>query len=196
MECEVKNFGFGDEEAPLRSFFINNRPTKIKESLEERVDGISPGAKLLTYTHSDPMNFNERFELKIKYNAQDYCKKAGDILIFDVPEIWESCPATGKKDRRYPIVVWNNSYSKDEVEFNVPEGYKVYHLPEPMEMKNQYFEFRSSYRQEDERIFYKGELTRKAIRITPEECTSYRKFCFGMEKSFNTSVLFRKKGSR
>ena len=87
IECEVKNFGFGGEEASLRSFFIENNPTKIKESLEERVDGISSGAKLLAYTHSDPVNFKERFELNFKYNAQDYCRKAGDILIFDVPEI-------------------------------------------------------------------------------------------------------------
>ncbi len=193
IECEVKNFGFGGKEASLRSFFIKNRPTKIKESLEERVDEISSGAKLLTYTHSDPLNFKERFELNIKYNAQDYCRKAGDILIFDVPEIWKGCPATGKKDRRYPIVVWNNSYNKDEVEFNVPEGYEVYHLPEPMEIKNQYFEFRSSYRQEGERIFYQGEFIRKAIRITPEEYPSYQKYCQGMGKSFNRSVLFRKK---
>jgi hypothetical protein len=96
------------------------------------VDGISSGAKLLTYTHSDPLKFEERFEVKIKYHAKDYCRKAGNILIFEVPEIWKGCPATGKKDRRYPFVVWSNSYSKDEVEFNIPETYEVYHLPEPV----------------------------------------------------------------
>jgi hypothetical protein len=93
-------------------------------------------------------------------------------------------------------VVWNNYYSKDEAEFNVPEGYKVYYLPEPVKIKNQYFEFRSSYRQEGERIFYQGELIRKAIRITPEEYASYQKYCQGMGKSFNRSVLFMKKGNR
>jgi hypothetical protein len=196
LECEVKNLSFGGEEASLRSFFIKNSPTKIKDSLEERVDKISSGAKLLTYTHSDPLNFKERFGVTIKYNAKDYCRKAGDILIFDVPEIQKSCPATGKKDLKYPIELWNTSYNKDEVEFNVPEGYKVYHLPEPMEIKNQYFDFRSSYRQEGERIFYQGELIRKAIRITPEESTSYQKCCFEIEKSFNRSVLFKKKGNR
>ena len=195
IECELKNFGSGSEEASLRSFFTKNRPTQIKESLEERVDEIFSGASLLKYTQSDPMNFKERFEVTIKYNAQDYCKKAGDILIFDVPEIWKRCPATGKKDRKYPIVVWNNSYKKDEVEFNVPEGYEVYYLPEPIEIKNRYFEFRSSYRQEGKRIFYQGELIRKAIQITPEEYAFYQNWCFGMEKSFNRSVLFRKKGN-
>jgi transglutaminase-like putative cysteine protease len=196
IQCEVKNFGNGGEEASLRSFFKKSSPTKIKDSLEERVDKISSGAKLLTYTHSDPLNFKERFEVTIKYNAKDYCRKAGDILIFDVPEIQKSCPATGKKDLKYPIEIWNTSYKKDEVEFNVPEGYEVYYLPEPMEIKNQYFDFRSSYRQEGKRIFYQGELITKVIRIAPEECVSYQQWCFGMEKSFNRSVLFRKKGNR
>jgi hypothetical protein len=196
IQCEVKNFGNGGEEASLRSFFKKSSPTKIKDSLEERVDKISSGAKLLTYTHSDPLNFKERFEVTIKYNAKDYCRKAGDILIFDVPEIQKSCPATGKKDLKYPIEMWNTSYKKDEVEFNVPEGYEVYYLPEPMEIKNQYFDFRSSYRQEGKRIFYQGELITKVIRIAPEECVSYQQWCFGMEKSFNRSVLFRKKGNR
>ncbi len=193
IECEVKNFGFGGEEASLRSFFIKDNPNKIKESLEERVDEISSGAKLLTYTHSDPMNFKERFELNFKYNAQDYCRKAGDILLFDVPKIRKGCPATGKKDRRYPIVIWNNSYSKDEVGFNVPEGYEVYHLPEPMEIKNQYFEFRASYRQEGAKIFYRGELISKALRITPEEYPAYHESCQAMEKSFKRDVLFKAK---
>jgi transglutaminase-like putative cysteine protease len=193
IENEVRIFGFGNKEASSCSFFIKYRPTKIKEFLEERVDEISSGAKLLTYIYSDPVNFKESFELNIKYKAQDYCRKAGDILIFDVPEISKECLATGKKDRRNPIVVLDDSYGKDKVEFNVPEGYEVYHIPEPMERKNQYFEFRSSYRQEGEKIFYQREFMRKAIRITPEEYPTYRKFCHEMEKSFNRSVLFQKK---
>jgi transglutaminase-like putative cysteine protease len=195
IECEVKNFGFGGREASFRSFFSDNRPTAIKESLEERIDEVFSGAKLLTYTHSDPLNFKERFELNFKYKAQDYCKKAGDIIIFDVPEVREGCPATGKKDRRYPIVIWNNSYNKDEVEFNVPEGYEIYHLPEPIEIINQYFEFRSSYRREGNKIFYRGEIIRKAVMINLEEFVSYQRNCQGMEKSFNRSVLFRKKNN-
>ena len=193
IQCQVKNFGAGDIEASMRSFFINTRPTKIKEFLEEEVDYISSGAKLLEYTHSNPLNFKERFELKINYMAPDYCKKAGAILIFDVPDIRKGCPAVGKKERRYPIVVLNNYYGKDEVEFSVPEGYEVYHLPEPLDIKNEYFEFRSSYRQEEDKIFYQGELIRKALRITPEEYASYKNCCFGMEKSFDRSVVFRKK---
>jgi hypothetical protein len=193
IEAETKEFTFGSREASLRGYFIDNSPSKIKSGLEKRVDDISSGAILLEYSHSDPLNFKERFELRTRYKAQDYCKKAGGILIFDVPEIWRGCPATGTKERRHPIVVLNNSYSKDEAEFNIPEGYEVYHIPEPLEVRNQYFEFRSSYWQEDDKIFYRGELTRKAIEISPEEYSSYKNCCSSMEKSFNRSIVFMKK---
>ena len=105
IKCQAKNFGAGDIEASLRWFFINIRPTKIKETLEEIVDHIFSGAKLLEYTHSNPFNFKKRFELRMNYMAPDYCNKAVAILIFDVPEIWKGCPGAGKKERRYPVVI-------------------------------------------------------------------------------------------
>jgi hypothetical protein len=62
-----------------------------------------------------------------------------------------------------------------------------------MEIKNQYFEFRSSYREEGERIFYQGEFIKKAVRITPEDYPVYKKLCEGVEKSFKRDVLFKAK---
>jgi len=193
IEGEVKDFGTGEPEASLRSFFADHSPTEIKEALEKRVDKISAGAKLVEYSHLDPMNFKVNFAARIKYHAQDYCKKAGDILIFKLPEMGQNCLGTGKKDRRYPIVSWTNSSNKKEAEFNIPEGYEVYHLPEPVELKNPYFEFRSRYQRENGKIDYVEEFIRKAIWITPEEYPVYRKSCQGMEKSGQGEVLFRKK---
>lgn len=190
---EVKNFGKGSTEAYFRSFLVDHSPTEIREYFERSVDKISPGAKLLEVTHSTPKNFKENFVVKIKYYAEDYCKKAKDFLLFQLPEIGQNCVGTGKKDRRYPIVSWTNSYSKKEAEFNIPEGYEVYHLPEPVEITNPYFEFRSDYRREGEKIIYQEEFVKKAIRIMPGNYPAYNRFCQGMEKSCKKEVLFRKK---
>lgn len=62
-----------------------------------------------------------------------------------------------------------------------------------MEIKNQYFEFRSSYREEGERIFYQGEFIKKAVRITPEDYPVYKKLCERDGKDFKRDVLFRSK---
>ena len=155
IEGEQKNTCLGSREALSRSLYTKFSPTEIREGLGGVVDGISPGAKLLDYTYTDPPDFKKKFTYFIKYNAPDYCKKAGDILIFQLFGIEESCAATDKEERRYPIEHHSNSYGKNEVHFNIPEGYELYYLPEPVEIKNPYFEYRSSYQKKGERYSIK-----------------------------------------
>jgi hypothetical protein len=193
IENKVKKFGSGDTEAYYRSFFSNSSPVEIKESMERGVYYINPGAKLLEYSHSDPLNFKEKFVINLRYMSGDYCKSSGDLLIFELPEIRQGCTSVDKLERRYPLVRWTNSYSKNEAEFNLPEGYEVYYLPEPIEVVTQYFEFRSTYRQEGEKIVYHGEFWDKAMRIPPEEYLAYQGFCQKASQSFRREILFKKK---
>ncbi len=193
IEGEVKVFSSGSKEASLRSFFIDYSPIVVKEVLEEFVDEIATGARLLQHTYTDPLDFKKKFIEYINYYAPDYCKKAGDILIFQVPMVKKSCDGTGKEERRYPLLYHSKSYKKDKVEFNIPEGYEVYHLPEPIEIKTPYFEYHSSYKKEGEKVLYQGELIRKLVKIQPEKYNNYRKFCQMMEKSCERYVLFRER---
>lgn len=193
IRSEVNNFSSGDTEAFFRKFFIDTPPTKIREGLEEVIDETFPGAKLSEYTHSDPLDFKQEFFLKLTFDAKNYCKKAGDILVFQLPGIEHKCSAKGKETRRYPIVFRSTSYEKEEAEFNIPEGYEAYHLPEQVEVTNPYFDFRSHYQIEGDKIFYRGELLKKAVQIAPEEYSVYQKSCEIMGKSFKRDVLFRAK---
>jgi hypothetical protein len=97
-------------------------------------------------------------------------------------------------ERRYPLVRLTNSYDKDEAEFDIPEGYETYYLPEPVGVANKYFEFHSTYRKEGEKIIYQGEFLEKAMRIPPDEYLAYQGYCQEVSKSFRREVLFRKKG--
>ncbi len=193
IEVELKSCSSGSTEADERSFYAESSPTESRECLEEFIDGVSPGARLLEHTYSDPLDFKKEFTDYLKYYAPNYCKKAGDILIFQVPMIEKVCSGTGKEERRYPILYRSKSYEKDEVEFNIPEGYEVYHLPEPIEIKTPYFEYHSSYKKEGEKVLYQGEFIMNVVKIPREKYPDYCKFCQRMEKSCERYVLFREK---
>ena len=194
IEGEERCLSSGEEEASQRSFFIDNNPTEIKELFEKTVDRVSPGGELIELKPSDPLNYEERFTVNVRYRAKNYCRPAGELLIFKVPGVEKRCLAMGKKDRRYLILIANNSYQRDEVEFNIPESHEVYFLPEPIEIANKYFEFRSTYQKEKDAIIYTVEYTKKAGRIKPEEYPRYQESCQVIEKSSRNEVMFRKKG--
>jgi hypothetical protein len=193
IEIVRENLSSGSKEAFLRSFYAALSPTEIKEAIEGLVSNISPGANLIEYHHADPLDFQTAFTEYAKAHVPDYCKKVGeDILMFRVP-IAKACSGTDKEERRYPLVRKAHSYRRDEAVFNIPEGYEVYYLPEPVEIKNPYFEYRSSYRREGGKVFYEADFIQKAGQILPEKYTDYRTSCHLMEKSCERYVLFREK---
>ncbi|MBW2341360.1 MAG: DUF3857 domain-containing protein, partial [Deltaproteobacteria bacterium] len=193
IEVSVNMLRSGSWEAWRRYFYAESSPTEIKESLEKNVHKISPGAKLLEYTYTDPLDFKKEFREYLKFYTPDYCKKAGDILIFQVPIKERSWYETAKEERRYPLLYIWSTYRRDDVKFNIPEGYEVYYLPEPVEIENSHLKYRASYRSEGARVFYQSEVIRKAGQIPLDEYADYRESCQAMEKSHGRCVLFSEK---
>jgi hypothetical protein len=180
----------GSKEATLRSFFIHSSPTEIRESLHQLISETSPRAKLLSYTHSDPLDFKGPFVWEMTYTVSDYCVRAADLLIFQVPNIEAECLGADKEERQYATPYEPKSYGKKEAQFSVPEGYEIYYLPEQVEMKNPYFEYCSSYRTEGRKILFQGELLRKAVQIPPGSYGEYRELCQAMVNSSKRYVVF------
>jgi hypothetical protein len=56
----------------------------IKESLEWLVSDLCPGARLIEYRYTDPLDFQTDLAEYLKATAPDYCKRVGDMLIFRV----------------------------------------------------------------------------------------------------------------
>ncbi|MBW2341878.1 MAG: DUF3857 domain-containing transglutaminase family protein [Deltaproteobacteria bacterium] len=193
IEVTMHNRSSGSREARERSFYAESSPTEIRETMEEMVDELSPGARILDHTYTDPLNHEQGFIEYVQCHAPEYCKKAGDMLIFRVPGLASGFFDAGKEKRRYCLLHRSNSHMRDEVTFNIPEGYEIYYVPEPVELTNSHFEFRSCYQSNGSRVVYHGDFIRRAGRITPEEYADYRLCCKAVEKSCERYVLFREK---
>lgn len=201
-EIEIGSDGFirvnqrysasGSKEAAFRSFFIDSGPTETREGLRELISETSPRAELLNYTHSDPLDFKGPFVWEMTYTVSDYCVRAADLLIFQVPNIEAECLGADKEERQYQTPYEPRSYGKKVAQFSVPEGYDIYHLPEQVEMNNPYFEYRSDYRTEGRKIFFQGELLRKTVQIPPKSYGEYRELCQVMLNSSKRYVVFTK----
>lgn len=189
----------GEKQLSFRYALIDNTPAEKLGALQEAVNELFPGAKLIDYSHSDPFDFKKRLEIRFKYLATDYCKKAGETLIFQIPksDIGERCAeASSMESRTHPILHHSRYYYRDQVEFNVPEGYEVYHLPQKIEVKNPYFEYHSSYEENGHKIRYQAELLETAVHIPQEDYNDYKTSCDIMNKSHTRYILFRKKDQK
>ena len=192
LEVVRTKYCSGSQDAGLRSFLIYYSPTEIKDAIEIFISDISPGAELLAYSHSDPLNFKKNCMLTMNYQIKEYCKKAGDILIFHGPVIEEGFSSAGKEERRYPIQFESKSQSTYEVEFNIPEGYRLYYLPEPVEIRNAYFDCLSTFLEKGTRIIHQVKFIKKTVQVPIENYVDFHESCQKVEKTFDWYVLFKK----
>ncbi|MBW2038134.1 MAG: DUF3857 domain-containing protein [Deltaproteobacteria bacterium] len=192
IEVEKRSLDFGDVGAYNRATYMDCGPTELREIFEGAASALHPGAKLIDCSISDPFDFKRPFTKTYRFIAEDYCKRAGDLLIFQLPGVSYSCLTPVKEGRKYPIELCSVHFLRNEVEVDLPDGYGVYYLPKPVEIKTPYFDFCSSYRYEEGKIFYQGERIRKTTTIPLEDYPLYRKFCQEMERGSTDWVVLKK----
>jgi len=183
----------GAEEASFRFTFGDSNPALIKQLFEKVGWDSLRGARLLEYSFSDPFDYNMNFEFTASYSADRFWERAGDIVILPTVDDVGECIAADTEERTFPIVFDSLKFEKEEVRFSIPEGYRVYFLPEKVEIVNPYFEYRSGYHKEGSEIVVQNELVKTAATIAPEDYAHYRTCCQTMRESRTNHALVRKR---
>jgi hypothetical protein len=168
-------------------------PNELHEHIERAVSAFAPRAKLIAYQISDPAQFETPFTSIYRYVAEDYCKRAGDLLMFPVPGVSYECLTPATDRRRYPIEHPSVSFLRDDVRITLPEGYEVFYLPTAMEIVTLSNEFRCAYNYERGNLSYYGEQIRKSTTVLLEAYPEYRTFCEDMERGTAEWIVLKQK---
>jgi transglutaminase-like putative cysteine protease len=193
LEVVRKASSVGDYGATDRSTYMDYGSSELREHIERAVSSLDPGAKLIAYQISDPSDFEIPFTTIYRYVAENYCKRAGDLLLFPVPGVSYECLTPATERRRYPIEHPSVSFLRDEAQIVLPEGYEVFYLPTGMEIATPSHEFRCAYGYEGGRISYHGEQIRKSTTVPLEAYPDYRTFCHDMERGTAEWIVLKQK---
>ena len=183
----------GSEEASFRSYFVENNPAAIKQFFEKVGWEALRSARLLDYAYLDPLDFTKKFEFTASYSVDRFWERAGDIVILPIVDDVGECIAADTAERTFPIVSDSLEFSQEEVRFSMPEGFKVYFLPEKVEIVNPYFEYRSGYHKEGSEIVVLNEFVKNAVIIAPEDYAHYRSCCQMRREARSNHALIKKK---
>jgi hypothetical protein len=193
IEVEKKSLSFGDVGASNRATYLHCDPTELKELFERAISTILPGATLISYSISDPLDFEKPFIETYRFLATSYCKKTDNFLIFQLPGLLYDYLSPGKERRKYPLNFPSVHALSNDVEIILPEEYKVYYLPKPIKIRTPYVDFQSSYRLEEGKIIYQGEKFRKITSIPPEGFLLYWTFCQFMNRRVHEWIILEKR---
>ena len=192
IEVEKKSLSFGDVAASNRATYLHCDPTELRDLFERATNTIFPGATLISYSISEPLDFEKPFIETYRFFATSYCKKTENFLIFQLPGLLYDYLSPDKERRRYPLNFPSVHALRNDVEIVLPEEYKVYYLPKPIKISTPYVDFQSTYRFEEGKIIYQGEKFRKITSIPPNDFPLYRTFCQFMNRRGHEWIILEK----
>lgn len=159
----------GSEEIEIREVFANFNSKQEREFFQELAGMLSPGAELLEYRSMDPFDYERKFDFAIKFHAENYCHVAGHLMLtpnmnfIDVPD------SVIKTQRQHALVRRTRSFYNHWMTFNVPEGYELHWVPEPVMLTDDFFDYISKYNRYGDKLVWTVGLLEKAMVVPASE---------------------------
>ncbi|HKV35112.1 MAG TPA: DUF3857 domain-containing protein [Pyrinomonadaceae bacterium] len=149
-----------------------------------RVDKIEP---------SDNVG-DGKFTLNVQFSANSYGQlMQGRLLVFKpaVVSRRESLSLTAAQ-RKHPVVLNANAYS-ETVKVQLPAGFAVDEVPDPVKLETAFGSYTTSYEVVNGELVFKRQLSQKATTIPAAQYDAVRKFYESIRAAENAPVVLAKK---
>lgn len=115
--------------------------------------------------------------LNLKFTATDYAQTRGSLMLVR-PRVFgeESFDLDHRKPRRYPFVFDGTSKETDVYEIELPPGYAIDDLPNPVKIDVGFASYQSKFEVTGSKLRYSREYLRRDTQIGPEHMADLRRF--------------------
>jgi hypothetical protein len=185
--------GSGDLNA--RSTYKYAKPSKIKEGFEATIASISPDAKLIDHSVSDPSNKDQPMRLAYQFEANGWANRTKKFIIFR-PSLYQSVLSGtpfSKPERKYDIHFTGTSSNTSETTINLPEGFTVEEIPQDVSLSTDFGSYERRYILDGATLKVSEKLTRQDARIGSYRYNEVRKFFENVIKAQKQQVVLRVK---
>lgn len=185
----------GEAGASVR-WLRNLSPEEQKIELQGWITKLSPRAQLDHYELSDLEDLDEPVWVRLNYQIPGYAIRGGkDYLAFTLPGLGYSAREVGKPERRHPLSWERCEAIINRIIIHLPEGYRVYHLPDPPREVSPYASYEGEFKSEGKILRFEDRYIRTATRIPPEGYQEY-KGCWERMARFAQQLLVLKRARR
>ena len=159
--------------------------SKRQKQLEEMYNRFFDSVEIEKVEFNDLSAYNLPVEMTVVFRVPRFARKEGRTLAFR-PSLFPQQLAEeygSLTERRHDLLLEFPRTRKDQVTFELPEGYKVKTLPGAVDQDNPFGAYSWQAKSEGNRIRVDSSLTLKSARIPKGDYKSFRDFSVTVDKS-------------
>lgn len=160
-------YAYGMYDQGQRYWLLYTPPQLIGETLKEKIQGVSIGARLDNYEIKNLADLNSPVELSYAFSGPEYFTNAGSLRI--LPQLAElDVTLSAKEKRHYPLDLGILEGKERVFTIEIPDNFRVTYLPAEIKKENPWLKFHVEYSLQGKKLVFqqKQELKEKIISQT------------------------------
>jgi transglutaminase-like putative cysteine protease len=190
---QIQERANGQTAASLRSEFRSMSRKAYTTTIESWLTSGITAARMSKMEPSDS-NADGRFHLDIEFTANSYGQLMQERLLVFKPVVVARREALSltAPTRKHPVVLHANAYS-ETVRVQLPAGFVVDELPDPVKLQTSFGSYMTSYEVKDNELVFKRQLQQQAMTIPATDYEMVRKFFESIRTAENAPVVLARK---
>jgi hypothetical protein len=190
---KIQELANGQTAVVFRSEFRRLSKPEYTGMIERWLTSGAASARLNKMEPADD-SADGRFSLNVEFTAPTYGQlMQGRLLVFKpaVVSRREGLSLTAAT-RKHPVVLQANAYS-ETVRFQLPAGFAVDEVPDPVKIQTSFGSYATSYEVKGNELVFKRQLSQQAMTIGPGDYEVVRKFFENIRAAENAPVVLARK---
>ncbi len=146
-----------------------------------------------TVEEKNKYHYEDDFIVDYSFTVDDYVKTLGDEIFINMNLNKDLSDYKTEKDRKYEMDYDYKQYYSYTNVLNIPDGYELEYVPEPMDVSNEFLSASISYEMGNNKLTYKHDFTLDFLSLTIEEQKKVNDLIKKIEKQYNEIVILKKK---
>ena len=188
---EKSIFSLGRFDQGQRYWLLYTQPELIRQTLQETVQKISIGSKLINYKIENLDDLNTPVVLNYAFSGPEYLTPAGSLRI--MPQLASlDISAVALEKRKYPIYFDVLDTYELVYEFEIPSNFRVKYLPQAAKEENGWQAISVEYAQKNNKIIFKQKIETRKNFIPEGEYQAFKNFYEVIAKKIKQRVVLEK----
>jgi len=132
-DCEVTFVAHysGDYEDAVRWHYQHRSEEETRQIMEEMIHEITPYSELIDYSLENLHDISQPFGMVLRYRLRNYLKKAGDLLLLELPDLSGryTFDEVSLTERRYPVSYSTSARITHSYSIKLPGNLTIVYVP-------------------------------------------------------------------
>jgi hypothetical protein len=175
IDAEKINYTHGIYDQAQRYWLLYTQPELIKETLKEKIQEVSIGAKLIQYKIKNLDDLNIPVVLSYKFSGSEYFTAAGPLrLLPQLSGIDTSLVASDT--RKYDIDFGILDTKEYLFEIDIPKDFSVKYIPESVKRESPWMDYKLEYQHQGSKIKFRETMELKKNTVQDSDYSAFKKF--------------------